>query len=147
MTEKNMEFRKILVPIFGTESHRETVELACRLLDKKNKGKIYAVYIIPVKRTLPLDADVSMEIHKAEKVLNEAEATANEFDCRLETDLLQAREIAPAIIEGANDKQADLILLGVAMQRRFGQFSLGNVVPYVLENAPCAVILYHKPQA
>jgi len=34
--------------------------------------------------------------------------------------------------------------MGVTYKRRFGQFSLGNVVPYVLKNAPCRVILYHE---
>jgi nucleotide-binding universal stress UspA family protein len=37
-----------------------------------------------------------------------------------------------------------LILMGIKYKRRFGQFSLGSVVPYVLKNAPCPVILYQQ---
>ena len=44
----------------------------------------------------------------------------------------------------AREQGIDLILMGVSYKRRFGQFSLGNVVPYVLKNAPCRVILYHQ---
>ena len=54
-----MEFRKILVPVSGTAADDEAVKLACKLA-KKNKGKIWAVCIIPVKRMLPLDADVRL---------------------------------------------------------------------------------------
>ena len=70
---------------------------------------------------------------------------AEEQDCEIETDLLQAREAAPAIVDEAVEQEADLILMGVTYKRRFGQFSLGNVVPDVLQNAPCRVILYHEP--
>ena len=38
----------------------------------------------------------------------------------------------------------DLILMGITYKVRFGQFSLGNVVPYVLKNSPCPVILYQQ---
>ena len=63
---------------------------------------------------------------------------------RTETEALQAREAGPAIIDEAVEREVDLILMGVKYKRRFGQFSLGNVVPYVLKNAPCPVILYHQ---
>ena len=139
-----MEFRKILVPVVGTEADEEAIKLACRLA-KKDKGKIYAVYVITIKRTLPVDAEIESEIRKAEGILDHAEEVAEEQDCEIETDLLQAREAAPAIVDEAVERQADLILMGVTYKRRFGQFSLGNVVPDVLQNAPCRVILYHEP--
>ena len=62
----------------------------------------------------------------------------------METDLLQAREAGPTIVDEAVARGIDLILMGVEYKRHFGQFSLGSVVPYVLKNAPCRVILYHK---
>ena len=61
--------------------------------------------------------------------------------CAPEADLLRAREVGPAIIDEAIEREADLILIGVSYKRHFGQFSLGDVLPYVLKNAPCRVIL------
>jgi len=138
-----MEFHKILVPIIGTEADEEAMKLACRLA-KKDRGKIWAVYVITVQRTLPLDAEVEPEIQKAEDILDHMEMVAEEEDYEVETDVLQAREAGPAIIDEAAERGVDLILIGVKYKRRFGQFSLGNVVPYVLKNSPCPVILYHQ---
>ena len=138
-----MEFNRILVPVIGTEADDEAIRLACRLA-KRNKGKIWAVYVVTVKRTLPLDAEIEPEIRKAEEILDHAESTAEEQDYELETDLLQAREAGPPIVDEAVEREVDIIVMGVEYKRRFGQFSLGSVVPYVLKNAPCRVILYHQ---
>ena len=139
-----MEFHQILVPVSGTEADEEAIKLACRLA-KKNKCKIRAVYVITVKRTLPLDAEIESEIRKAEGILDHIESVAEEQDCEVETDLLQAREAGLTIVDEAVERGVDLILMGVTYKRRFGQFSLGDIVPHVLKNAPCRVILYHQP--
>ncbi len=138
-----MEFKKILVPVAGHVADEEAMRLACRM-SKRVKGKIWSVYIITIKRSLPLDAEIESEIRKAEYVLDHVESVAEEEDCEIETDVLQARDAGPAIIDEAVDKECELITMGVNYKRRFGQFSLGNVVPYVLQNAPCPVILYHE---
>jgi len=137
-----MEFHKILVPVVGTEADEEAMKLACRLA-KKDKGKVWSVYVVTIKRALPLDAEIEPEIQKAENILDHIEMVAEEEDYEVETDVLQAREAGPAIIDEAVERGIDLILMGVKYKRRFGQFSLGNVVPYVLKNSPCPVILYH----
>ena len=138
-----MEFKKILVTVVGGGADDDAIRLACQLA-KKDKGKIWAVYVITVKRTLPLDADIENEIRNAEEILDHAETVAEEQDFEMETDLLQARDAGPTIIDEAIARGVDLILMGVEYKRHFGQFSLGSVVPYVLKNAPCRVILYHK---
>ena len=138
-----MEFHKILVPVVGTEADEEAMRLACRLA-KKDRGKIWSVYIITVKRALPLDAEIEPEVQKAEAILDHIEMIAEEQDYDIETDVLQGREAGPAIIDEAMEQGVDLILMGVKYKRRFGQFSLGDVVPYVLKNSPCPVILYHQ---
>ena len=134
-----MEFHKILVPVSGTEADDEAMRLA-----KKNKGKIWVVYVITVERRLPLEAEIGSEIQQAEGMLDHMEGVAEEQDYEVETDILQAREAGPAIIDEAVERDIDLILMGVEYMRRFGLFSLGDVVPYVLKNAPCPVILYHQ---
>ena len=138
-----MELQKILVPVGGTEADDEAVRLACRLA-KQGKGKIYAVYVITLKRSLPLEAEVKLEIRKAEELLDHIESIAEEQDYEVETDILQAREAGPAIIDEAVERGVGLILMGVKYERRFGRFSLGNTTPYVLKNALCRVILYQQ---
>ncbi|MBA7482454.1 hypothetical protein ES707_17941 [subsurface metagenome] len=140
-----MEFHKILVPVAGTEANEEAIKLADRLLAKKNRGEICAVHVISIERALPLDAEIESEIRKAEDILNHIESIAEGQGCKIETELLQAREVAPAIVDEAIEREVDLILIGVTYKRRFGEFSLGDVAPYVLKNAPCRVILYHQP--
>lgn len=138
-----MEFKKVLVPVGGTEADEEAMKLACRLA-KKDKGKIWAFCVVAVKRALPLDAEIDSEIQDAENVLDHVERVAEEEDYEVETDVLQARDAGPAIIDEAVERGVDLILMGIKYKRRFGQFSLGNVAPYVLKNAPCPVILYQQ---
>jgi nucleotide-binding universal stress UspA family protein len=141
MKSTEIEFNKILVPVSGTKADDESVRLACRLA-KKTKGKIWAVYVITVKRALPLDAELNDETTHGEEILDRAASIAEEQEYELETDLLQAREAGPTIIDEAIEHEADLILMGVEYKRSFGQFSLGSVIPYVLRNAPGRVILY-----
>jgi len=138
-----MDFKKILVPVIGDEADDEAITLACQLA-KRVKGKIWATYVVVLRRTLPLDAEIEAEIRKAEDILDRAEAVAEEHGYELETDLLQAREAGPTIVDEAVEHQVDLILMGIEYKRHFGQCSLGSVVPYVLKNAPCRVILYHQ---
>lgn len=136
-------FRRILVPVAGTEADGETMRLACRLA-KRDKGKVWAVSVVTVKRALPLDAEIDSEVRKAEDILDRVERVAEEEDCQVETDVVQAREAGPAIIDEAMERDVSLILMGVKYKRNFGQFSVGSVVPYVLKNAHCPVILYQQ---
>jgi nucleotide-binding universal stress UspA family protein len=136
-------FKRILVPVAGTEADEETMRLACRLA-KKDKGKVWAVSVVTVKRALPLDAEIDSDIKKAEDVLNRVEKVAEEEDYEVETNVLQSREAGPAIIDEAVEKEVSLILMGVKYKKHFGQFNVGSVAPYVLKNAPCPVILYQQ---
>jgi len=136
-------FKQILVPVAGTDADAETIKLACRLA-KKDKGKVWAVSVVTIKRALPLDAEIESEIKKAEEILDRVEDAAGEEDCEIETDVLQAREVGPAIVDEAVERGMSLILMGISYKQRFGQFSLGEAVPYVLKNSPCPVILYQQ---
>jgi nucleotide-binding universal stress UspA family protein len=138
-----MEYKKILVPVAGGPADEPAMRLACRIA-KKDKGKIWAVTVVAVKRALPIDAEIDSEIQHAESVLDKVETIAEEEDYEAETDILQARDAGPAIIDEAVERGADLILMGFSFKRRFGQYNLGQVVPFVLKNSPCPVILYQQ---
>lgn len=141
-----MEFSRILVPVTGTQVDNEAIRLACRL-GKKNKAKIWVVYVITVRRSLPIEAEIEPEIRKAEDLLDSIEGVAGEENYEVKTDVLQAREAGSAIVDEAVERGVDLIVMGIPYKRRFGLFSLGTVVPYVLTNAPCRIILYREHSA
>jgi len=141
--QNRLEFTRILVPVYGTQADEEAIELACRLA-RQDKSEIRAAYIITLKRDLPLDAEIEPEILKAEDILASMEEVARKENYKLDTDVLQAREVGPAIINDAVEQEVDLILLGIAYKLRFGEFNLGEVVPYVLKNSSCRVILYQS---
>jgi nucleotide-binding universal stress UspA family protein len=135
---------KILVPINGYEADKEAIGLACKMA-KGNKGTVYVVYVIRVKRSFPLDAELEPEIRRAEEILSHAEDIADEQEWEVKTDLLQAREIGPALVEEAIEQGVDLILMGLDYKTRFGEFNLDGTASYLLKNAPCHVFLLRQP--
>ncbi len=140
------QFRTILVPVAGRPEDEQALELACQLARCAGDVKIVVTNIISIDRSLPLDAEVESEIARAEGILARFENLGKKNGCRIETNLLQARMVAPAIIDEAVEQKADAIVIGSAYKTRFGEFSLGDVVPYLLQNAPCRVILSHHSQ-
>ena len=49
-------------------------------------------------------------------------------------------------MDEAAERGADLIVLGVPFRTRFGgDFAIGRTIPYVLQNAPCAVWVVREP--
>ena len=135
---------KFLVPVTGKKADDDIVRTAC-VLSRKSNGKVYVVHVIEVSRALPLDAEVEEETQSGESVLANAEKIANVMDCQVETEILQARETGPAIVDEAVERGVDMIIMGVEYKKRFGEFAMGDVAPYVLRNAPCPVLLWRGP--
>lgn len=133
-----MKARRILVPVSGSAPDTDAVEFACNCA-KKFKAEVYAIYVIEVKRALPLDAEIQPEIERGEQVLERAEQVAQAMDCQIQAELLQARDVGPAIVDEAIERGVDLIVMGLSYKKRFGEFNLGRAVPYVLKHAPCRV--------
>jgi nucleotide-binding universal stress UspA family protein len=57
---KKLVFHRILVPLTGTEADDETMRMACWIA-RKNKSKLYVMYVIAIKRSLPLEAEIESE--------------------------------------------------------------------------------------
>lgn len=138
-----MKFQKILVPVSGNRASDDAIRLACSLV-KETKGKVFVIYVVEVRRSLPLEAEIEPDIRKGEDALAQAETVAEEEEYEVQTDLLQAREVGPAVVDEASEQEVDLILMGLAYKKRFGEFSLGTAAPYVLKYAPCPVLLLRE---
>ena len=135
---------RVIVPVNGSAADHEAIELAC-LVAKRERARIEAVFVIQVKRSLPLDADVSDEIERGEDVLDHAEQAASRFQVEIETSLLQARDVGAAIVDEAVQTDATAIVLGLPYRKRFGEYEIGATATYVLKNAPCRVWIAREP--
>ena len=139
-----MKFYRILVAVDGGDGDKDAIQLACRLA-RETKGKVFVVHVIEVKRSLPLNAELQGDAEQGERILRHAQDCADEHDCSIETDLLQAREPGPAIVTEIMEKQIDLLLMGMSYRTKFGHFDIGETIPYVLKNAPCRVMVLRQP--
>lgn len=139
-----MKFYRILVAVDGGDADKDAIQLACRLA-KETKGQVFVVHVIEVKRSLPLNAELDSDAEQGQRILRRAQDCADERDCAIETDLLQAREPGPAIVTEVMEKQIDLLLMGMSYRTKFGQFDIGETIPYVLKNCPCRVMILRQP--
>ena len=141
MSNDPLLIRDIVVPVNGSSASTDALVLAC-FLAKRNKGTVYAVYVIEVARTMPLDAEMTAEAQHGEQVLAEAERKAEELDYRDNVfgEILQARDSGHAIVDEAVERGVSAIVMGVSYTRGVGD-ELAPSAQYVLKNAPCQVIL------
>lgn len=130
--------QSFLVPITSSPASLEALNIACNLA-KLRKGRVYAVHVIEVLRSLPLNAEMDEEARRGEQLLRKAEEVASEVDYRIKGELLQAREAGQAIVDESRERQVDAIILGIGYKRLIGSFQVGRTADYVLKNASCQV--------
>ena len=139
-------FRRAVVALNGGPSDARIVRLVVGLAPKG--AELIAVHVVEIDWTLPLDADIAGRSEEVQRVLDSAEAIAETQKMTLEPVLLQARDVAAAIVDEATERAADLLVVGLPYRQRFGgEFDIGRTVPYVLQNAPCAVWVVREPMS
>ncbi|MGH2585283.1 MAG: universal stress protein [Dehalococcoidia bacterium] len=139
-----IDARQFLVPCDGSSASYEALAFACTQA-KRNKGRVFVVHVIEVKRTLPLDAEMVTEAQRGEAILTEAEHVGDELDVRVEGELLQAREAGHAIVDEAIERGIDVIVMGTEYTRPFGEYQVGRTAQFVMKHAPCQVWVFRMP--
>jgi nucleotide-binding universal stress UspA family protein len=138
-------FQRAVVALNGGPSDARIVRLAAGQASR-SKGELIAVHVVEIDWTLPLDADIAGRSEEAQRVLDMAEGIAESVKIRMESVLLQARDVGAAIVDEATERGADLLVVGVPYRTRFGgEFAIGRTIPYILQNTPCAVWVVREP--
>jgi nucleotide-binding universal stress UspA family protein len=139
-------FRRAVIALNGGTSDARILRLVVGLAPKG--AELIAVHVVEIDWTLPLDADIAGRSEEVQHVLDSAEAIAEERKMVLEPVLLQARDVGAAIVDEATERGADLLVVGLPYRKRFGgDFDIGRTVPYILQNAPCAVWVAREPMS
>lgn len=140
-------FRRAVIALNGGPSDARIVRLVASLA-AKTKAELVAVHVVEIDWTLPLDADIAGRSEEAQRVLDSAEEIAEGSKLSMEPVLLQARDVAAAIVDEATERDADLLIVGLPYRKRFGgEFAIGRTIPYILQNAPCAVWVVREPMS
>lgn len=132
----------ILVSIHDPDQLTDLVCLACSIAGPDRHVTVHVLHVVLIPRALPLDADMKEEVAFGEALLAKAEEVAEErFGRRIQTDLLQARDAGPAILEEIHEKGIDAVVLGFRRHRSFGNRMIGTTADYVMKHAPCRVVI------
>ncbi len=165
---REVSYRNILVPIFGTKLDDDIVATAGRLASAEQESgggegdtRIDVIYVLEVPLTLPLDARLPPEREKAAKrALKRASEVGDEYaDVEVSSELIRARDVGAGIVEAARRTGAEAIVVGaeppskIRGGARYGGIGaakpaeIGAATEYVLKKAPCRVLLTAPPEA
>ncbi len=138
-------FARIVLALNGGPTDKLVVRLGCELA-RGRSIELIALHVVEVDWSHDLSEDLASGDERASAVLDLAEAVAEKNGQSLRTELLQARDIGAALVDEAAELGADLLLVGLPYRQRFGgDFALGDVIPYIFQNATSSVIVVREP--
>jgi basic amino acid/polyamine antiporter, APA family len=161
------EFGSILVPVLGTPLDDDIMQTAGRLAAEENEdlgeggAVIEALWVFEIPMALPLDTAVSeADLKRARGALARSKAVGEEYQgVEVATATVRARRAGEAIVHEAKRRGVEAIVLaaeeptgirgGLAMGGKQGLHDsfVGETTRYVLQKAPCRVILTAPPSA
>jgi APA family basic amino acid/polyamine antiporter len=163
--EPEVEFGSILVPIFGEPLDDDIMSTAGQLASeaRPEEGEggavIAAIYVTVVPMSLPLDARLPREkVEEALRALERAKRIGEEYEgVEVYTTPVRGRTVGAAIVEEARRRAVEAIVIGAEPPSPIKgggvlggvggsrPRELGEVTAYVLEKAPCRVLITAPP--
>ncbi|MEA2366191.1 MAG: basic amino acid/polyamine antiporter, family [Thermoleophilaceae bacterium] len=158
------EYGSILVPVFGEELDDDIVGTAGRLATSEGEeaeggAVLEALYVFEIPMSLPIDARVPEErVQEAKRVLARAKLVGEEYaGVEVATAMVRGRSTGQAIVSEARRRGVEAIVLGAEEPSRLRGGAIlggrgrvrdrfiGETTRYVIEKAPCKVILTAPP--
>jgi APA family basic amino acid/polyamine antiporter len=158
--EPEVEYARILVPVFGEDLDDDIMSTAGQLASGDRGGAtIDAIYVIEVPMSLPLDAHLPIEkLARAEEALRRARRVGEEYEgVQVHTEMVRGRTVGSAIVEAARARQVEVIVIGAEPPTRIRgggvlggivggrPAEVGEVTAYVLEKSPVRVLMTAPP--
>jgi len=165
---KPVEYRHILVPIFGSDLDDDIVGTAGRLAaqsgedgSRRKRPLVELVYVVEVPLTLPLDAALPADVmDKANDAVARAVDVSSEYpSADVTSRVVRARTTGSGIVQAAREGEVEAIVIGGEPPSKIQGGSvlggvqgsrmpeIGPVTEYVLSKADCRVMLTAPPAA
>jgi APA family basic amino acid/polyamine antiporter len=159
------EFGSMLVPIFGSPLDDDIIQTAGRLAgethdDLEEEGAVIeAIWVFEMPLALPLDAPLpEAQVRRAREALARAKLVGEEYEgVEVATAIVRARRAGQGIVNEARRRGVEAIVIAAEEPSRVRGGSLlggaggplenyvGAVTKYVVDKAPCRVILTAPP--
>jgi APA family basic amino acid/polyamine antiporter len=139
------DFGRILVPMKLGDIGEEMVATAIALA-KDRGAAIEAITVVRVPRKFELEGELPPDVAaRVDASLEEARALGADHGVEVLGDVVRARSIGHAIVDEAERRHADLIVLGSSPRWRRQSRFFSPTVDFVLRNAPCEVLVVAFP--
>jgi basic amino acid/polyamine antiporter, APA family len=139
------EFERILVPMKLGDIGEEMVATAIALA-KERGAAIEAITVVRVPRKFELEGELPADVAaRVDASLEEARALGSDYGVEVHGDVVRARSIGHAIVDEAERRHADLIVLGSSPRWRRQSRFFSPTVDFVLRHAPCEVLVVAFP--
>jgi nucleotide-binding universal stress UspA family protein len=117
---------------------QEALDLAMRLAAER-RATIVALRVIVVPLDMPIDAELAEAEEQADRLLDDARNQAELYGVRIIERLVRSRSAGRAIVDEAERRQSEIVVLGAPRAERRQIF--GPAADYVLKHAPCRVMV------
>ncbi|ADG12982.1 UspA domain protein [Methanocaldococcus infernus ME] len=141
-------YKKIVVPTDGSDVSMKALKHAI-FIAKNLDSKIYGVYVVDVSPFIGLPMEGSWELitkvleEEGEEILNKVKEMCEKEGVDVEVKMLEG--IPPEeIVKFAEEKEADLIVMGTTGKTGLERILLGSVAERVIKNAPCPVLVVKR---
>ncbi len=139
--------KRLVVPVSGLRCDERAIRVAAQIADRK-AIELTLIHVVEVNQQLPLDAELPAEIERGEAILRGAEDFAEALltgkGVQVQSELLQARSAGTAVVDEAIERGADLIIMAARLRSKHGKVGLGETSRYILQSAPCELILLRQ---
>ena len=135
---------RILVPSDGSKACEYAFRWACQVA-KHSKSDLYSIHISEIPLKYPLNSDYEAVYGDGEHILSRIERIASEEKCKVQAQLLKARQAGPAIALEATNRNMNMIIIGLPYKQPNSPRNLGSTASYLLDHANCELIFWREP--
>jgi nucleotide-binding universal stress UspA family protein len=153
LAQKQQEISKIVVPIDGSKNSMEAAEYAVKMAEKYG-SEVAVVHVVNLDQNLqllgiyrlsypdPIKKKIEESRAETQKWFTEITRTAEQRRVRIKTDVIDSpMSVVAALVNYADEKKADLIVIGTRGRSGIGKMLLGSVASGVVTYASCPIVV------
>ncbi|MGB7088224.1 MAG: cation:proton antiporter, partial [Phormidesmis sp.] len=135
----------VVVPVYNPENERSLIELAS-VVAQYASGRVIPLAVALAQPQMD-SPQLTKALTRSRQLLEDAQTISEEFEALIEPELRIDYSVARTIAHVSREKNANLIVLGLARRSRLGQRLFNNIQDDVMRIAHCPVVVAHLAES